>query len=449
MVMAQQKSGRVQTIMNNAKKTATEFLEKYQMTHQAVDIEKNVKIFIEEMQRGLEGQKSSLDMIPTFIEVKNDIPVGKPVIVIDAGGTNFRCATVKFSDKKEPLIENLTKHIMPGVEKEVSKDEFFDTMAYYIRDIINVSAKIGFCFSYPTEILPNKDGKLLRFAKEIKIKQVLGQTIGQNLNLGLQRIGLPPDKQAIILNDTVASLLGGVNYKNRVFSGYIGFILGTGTNCCYIEKNSNIKKRSDLDLTGSQIINCESGGFGKFQSGEIDAAFDKSTSNPGVHVFEKFISGAYLGSLCLLTLQTAANEGLFSKGTADEIANLKNLGTIEINEFMYYPYGYNRLASICKKGQAGDMQMVYYICDNIIERAAKLSAINISAVAVKSDCPTSPDKPMCIVAEGTTFHHLKGLKSRTEYYLKQYLENQCEIYYDIINVDNATLIGAAIAGLTN
>jgi len=33
--------------------------------------------------------------------------------------------------------------------------------------------------------------------------------------------------------------------------------------------------------------------------------------------------------------------------------------------------------------------------------------------------------------------------------LKQYLENQCEIYYDIINVDNATLIGAAIAGLTN
>ncbi|MCE5341459.1 MAG: hypothetical protein LLF92_10115 [Planctomycetaceae bacterium] len=435
--------------MNETKKTALAFLKKYQMAHQDIDIDENVKVFIDEMQKGLEGQKSSLDMIPTFIEVKNDIPVDKSVIVIDAGGTNFRCASVSFNEKKEPIIENLQKHIMPGVEKEVTKEEFFDTMAYYIRDIINISAKIGFCFSYPTEILPTKDGKLLRFAKEIKIKQVLGQTIGQNLNCGLQRIGLSPDKQAIILNDTVASLLSGVNYKNRMFSGYIGFILGTGTNCCYIEKNGNIKKRSDLELSDSQIINCESGGFGKFQLGEIDTAFDKSTSNPGVHVFEKFISGAYLGALCLLTLQIAANDGLFSKNTADEIANLKNLGTIEINEFMYYPYGYNRLASICKKGQGGDMQLVYYICDSIIERAAKLSAINISAVAVKSACTTSPDKPLCIVAEGTTFYHLKGLKSRTEYYLKQYLENQCGISYDIINVDNATLIGAAIAGLTN
>lgn len=447
--MAQQKSSGVQKIMKDAKQTALTFLEKYNMAHQGVDIDKNVKVFVEEMQRGLEGQKSSLDMIPTFIEVKNNIPVNKPVIVIDAGGTNFRCATVSFNDRKEPVIENLKKHIMPGVEKEVTKEEFFDAMAYYIRDIINVSAKIGFCFSYPTEILPNKDGKLLRFAKEIKIKQVLGETIGQNLNLGLQRIGLPPDKQPVILNDTVASLLGGINYKNRIFSGYIGFILGTGTNCCYIEKNTNIKKRSDLDIAHSQIINCESGGFGKFQAGEIDAAFDKSTSNPGVHVFEKFISGAYLGALALLTLQTAARDGLFTKNVAEEIINLKNFGTIEINEFMYYPYGYNRLANICKKGVNKDLQVVYFICDNLIERAAKLSAINLSAAAVKSDCPASPDKPICIVAEGTTFYSLKNLKSRTEFYLKQYLENELEIYYDIISVDNATLIGAAIAGLTN
>jgi hexokinase len=433
--------------MKDTKKAALKFLENYRMDHRNIDIDKNVKVFIEEMQQGLEG-KSTLDMIPTFIEVKNNIPVDKPVIVIDAGGTNFRCASIRFNEKKEPLIENMRKHIMPGVEKEVTKEEFFDVMAYYIRDIINISQKIGFCFSYPTEILPNKDGKLLRFAKEIKIKQVLGETIGQNLNLGLQRIGLP-DKQAIILNDTVASLLSGIKYKNRAFSGYIGFILGTGTNCCYIEKNSNIKKRNDLNLNESQIINCESGGFGKFEKGAIDIAFDNSTSNPGVHVFEKFISGAYLGSLSLLTLQTAAKDGLFSKNTADGIANLKNLGTIEINDFMYYPYGYNRIANICKKGESRDVQLVYYICDNIIERAAKLSAINLSAMAVKSDCNSTPDKPICIVAEGTTFYNLKSLKSRTEFYLKQYLENELEVYYDIISVDNATLIGAAIAGLTN
>ena len=53
------------------------------------------------------------------------------------------------------------------------------------------------------------------------------------------------------------------------------------------------------------------------------------------------------------------------------------------------------------------------------------------------------------MVEGTTFYHLRYLKQRVEYYLKDYLENRKGIYYEIMNVENATLIGAAIAGLTN
>jgi hexokinase len=70
-------------------------------------------------------------------------------------------------------------------------------------------------------------------------------------------------------------------------------------------------------------------------------------------------------------------------------------------------------------------------------------------MAVKSGQGTDPTKPICIVAEGTTFYQMKDLKFLTEFYLKQYLENKLGIYYEIISVENATLIGAAIAGLTN
>ncbi len=435
--------------MSEEKKTALKFLKKYEMDLEEVDINQNVKSFLDEMQRGLEGQKSSLDMIPTFIKATADIPVNKPVIAIDAGGTNFRCASVRFNERKQPIIEDMKKFIMPGVQSEITKEEFFEAIARYIEDIADVSEKIGFCFSYPTEILPNKDGKLIRFSKEIKIKQVQGQAIGQNLNFAIKNLGVSNEKHIVILNDTVASLLGGVGHNNRVFSGYIGFILGTGTNCCYVEKNSSIKKRKDLDLMDSQIINGETGGFNKCKTGKLDVLFDKSTNNPGSQIFEKMISGAYLGPMCLLTAQTACRDGLFSKQIADEILKLTDFSTIQVDDFMCYPYGDNVLACICKKGKQRDVQVLYHIIDRIIERAAKLTAINLSAMAIKSDCDTSPDRPLCIVAEGTTFYSLKGLKSKAEFYLKQYLENEFEIYYDIIAVDNATLIGAAIAGLTN
>jgi hexokinase len=85
----------------------------------------------------------------------------------------------------------------------------------------------------------------------------------------------------------------------------------------------------------------------------------------------------------------------------------------------------------------------------MVERAAKLTAINLSSAAIKCGKGRSPSRPVCIVAEGTTFYHLRSLKHKVEFYLTQYLTKEKDIYYDIVNVENATLIGAAIAGLTN
>ena len=94
-------------------------------------------------------------------------------------------------------------------------------------------------------------------------------------------------------------------------------------------------------------------------------------------------------------------------------------------------------------------QSLYNLVDRMIERAAKLTAINLSSVAIKCGKGKIPTRPICIVAEGTTFYHLTSLRQRIERYLMQYLVEKKGIFYEIINVENATLIGAAIAGLTN
>jgi hexokinase len=435
--------------MKEIKRNVTRFLRKYRMDYLDVDIEQVIDSFLSEMRRGLAGKKSTLDMIPTYIEVGADVPTNKRVIVVDAGGTNFRVATVYFDDQKKAIIENLRLYKMPGVQHEIGKDEFFKIMAGYLKDVAGTAQNIGFCFSYAVDMFPNKDGRLIRFSKEIKAKDVVGQFIGENLNLALASMGLGGNKKIILLNDTVVTLLAGIGYQNRSFGSYIGFILGTGTNTAYVEKNTQIKKTKNLDLLKSQIINTESGNFGQIKQGKIDAAFDKSTVNPGVHKIEKMISGAYLGHLCLATIHKACDNELFSPPVANALWQILELDTKDMNAFLLYPYGQNLLADAAKQGTNDDTLTLYYIADRLTERAAKLTAINLSAMAIKSGQGTDPSRPICIVAEGTTFYQMKGLKNRVEFYLKQYLENKLGIYYEIISVDNATLIGSAIAGLTN
>ena len=430
------------------------FLKDNGMSYEDIDMDKFCNIFIQEMQEGLAGRDSSLAMIPTYIEVGKDIPAGKRVIVLDAGGTNFRAATVYFGDPRQPqagaVIENFVQKPMPGLDKEASKEEFFGTIVDYMGGVVDSNNSIGFCFSYPTEILPSKDGRLIRFCKEVKAKQVEGELIGENLVTAIEAAGYKGSMRIVILNDTVATLLAGRSaFQDRAFDSYVGFILGTGSNCCYIESNRNIAKKGDLDPNKEQIVNIESGSFGRAPRGAIDLQLDESTLDPGKYTFEKMFSGAYLGALCLKTLREAGREGLVSKALTEELLALKDLETKDINSFMYFPEGDNPLAISCSRGREQDRIAVWYLLDALIERAAKLVAILLSSVVLKTDKGKNPCTPVCITAEGTTFYELKSLKAKIDYYLKSFLEGTHNRFIEIVSAENATLIGAAIAGLTN
>jgi hexokinase len=443
------------------RKNVTHFLKKNAMAPEDIDIDKYCTLFVDEMQKGLAGQDSSLEMIPTYIEIDKEVPINQPVIVIDAGGANFRVATVYFDGQKKPVVENFKKCPMPGTKGKVTSQEFFNMMAGYLKEVIEKSTSIGFCFSYAIEMFPNKDGKVIRLAKEVDVEGVKGQMIGENLVKAIKTSGHNGSKRVVVLNDTVTALLAGISsFPDRTFDSYVGFILGAGTNCCYVEQNKNIKKtlvhRSEseggkgLNPAKSQIINTESGAFDKGPMGKIDLEFDKSTINPGQGTFEKMISGAYFGPLCLKTIHTAADDGLFSGPVAGKLKKITKIATKDVNDFMYYPIGKtNPLSSVFDSNDQQDMVTLYYLVDGLVERAAKLVAIKLSSAAIKSGKGRNPCRPVCIVAEGTVFYQLKSLKQRVECCLKKYLEDEKSIYYEIVSVENATLIGAAIAGLTN
>lgn len=437
--------------MEKIRRRVNAFLSERGMYHGDISIPETCEVFLSEMDKGLAGKKSSLAMLPTYLEIERELPRDKPVIVMDAGGTNFRVATVTFTRAGVAKIGNFKVFPMPGIAAEVGKDEFFGTMAGYVKDIAGKSPNVGFCFSYPIEMFPSKDGRALYFSKEIKAPEAAGQMIGESMGQALNRLGLADPKHFVLLNDTVATLLAGrAETSGRRYDSFIGFILGTGTNTAYVEHNRHIKKARDLDPAKSQIINVESGGFGKAPRGRIDKAFDRASVSPGVNTFEKMISGAYIGPLCLVTALDAAKAGLFSSATAARIGGLALATTKDISNFLSCPEGGDSPLSLALAGAPEeDVTALYYLVDALVERAAKLTAINLSSVSLKSDKGHNPCRPICIVAEGTTFYRLKSLRPKVEYYLKQYLVDKKHVHYEIVTVESATLIGAAIAGLTN
>lgn len=422
-----------------------QFLKAHKLSAAELDLKSLTDDFISEMKNGLEGKDGSLQMIPTYIGADGQIKPNQPVVAIDAGGTNFRAVKMSFDNNLNLVTENLQQRKMPAIEEELSNKEFFATLAAYLTEYSTVSDKIGFCFSYAVEIFPNKDGKLLEWSKEVKAPEVIGQMVGKNL---LQAMGTP-NKKIVLMNDTVSTLLAGkAATAGREFDTYLGFILGTGTNACYIEQNSNITKTSGLNLKESQIINIESGNFDKIPRTDIDIAFDNTTKNPGRYSFEKMISGGYFGGLCTAALKTAANEDVFSSETKINLKNIGELTSEEVNKFVCgIDLSTNALAT--KLVTKDDANAAAEIINTMIQRSAKLTAASLAAVILKTGKAKSADKPILMTIEGTTFYKMHNFQILFEAFLQGFLSGENRRYYEIVEVPNSSLIGAGIAAIVN
>lgn len=414
-----------------------------------INMQELLETFLDEMDLGLETEnKSSLQMIPTYTQVGDHVKKGEKVIVLDAGGTNFRTCLVNFDEQGVAHIEDFKKTAMPGVKEEVSAKQFFTCFADEVERLIEKSDRIGFCFSYAATITPDHDGIPLVFSKEIKAPEVIGKPVGANLLRELASRGYDVSKKKVaVLNDTVATLLAGqAAISTTPYSGYIGFILGTGTNTAYVESNEKIKKIS-LNDDSKQIINIESGNF-DFCPSDLDRTFFNSTKQPSQYHLEKMISGAYLGPSCSLVIKKAIEDGILSETFGKRFAALEPVSTTVMSNYLEMPFNTEYGLVSCCEGNQDDAVALWMIIDSVIAKAAKLTAANLAATVIKSGAGTDPRYPVCINADGTTFYKTENLLKYTEYYLHAYLQLEKKRYYRFVRIEDSPTIGAAIAGLS-
>lgn len=397
------------------------------------------------------GDGPSLDMIPTWAVPPETSPKDKKVIVIDAGGTNFRSCLVTFDETGHPSISDMQKTAMPATDREFSKKEFFETIASFLDHLKDKADRIGFCFSYAMTITPEGDGKVIQFSKEIKAKEVIGSLVGASLSDALVDRGWKRPKKIILLNDTTAALLAGASAATggKAYDSYVGFILGTGMNAAYIEYGTIAKIAASAGKAPpSQIVVCESGKCNKIPRSSFDISLDSTTNSPGLYGYEKMCSGAYLGMLGKLALVRAASSGLFSGSVAAQFARLESLELKDMDQFFYGPYRTDtKIGAILTGGTEADREITFRILDAFVERSARLAAANIAAVIIKSGKGLNPARPVSVLCEGTTFLKTHNLRDRVTGYLNEVLTAERGISYEIVTMDNAVTLGSAVAGL--
>jgi hexokinase len=375
---------------------------------------------------GLSKGNQEVQCIPTFINPKTNVE--GQAVVLDLGGTNYRVASVDFIDGKASVRpEN-------GFKKDLSimktpgftEKQLFEEQADLIKEIKrDKESSIGYCFSYPAESLPDGDAKLLRWTKGVDIPSMVGNALGNPLMDYLNKEITPKFTGVKVINDTIASLFAGLTRSD--YDGYIGLIVGTGTNMATFIKSDKVSKLDkNIKVEGLLPINLESGNFRPPHLTNIDNIVDALSDNKGAQRFEKAVSGMYLGEIL---------KAVFPYHEFEKKFDAQKLTTI-----MGYP-------DIHKEKHVQVARWIY-------ERSAQLVAASLAGLVQVLVSHDPSIKRIRLVAEGSLFwsEDRKGVnyKDIVSQYLRILLDDfgHRDVVVDIDKMENANLIGSAIAALS-
>ncbi|XP_053548275.1 hexokinase HKDC1 [Bombina bombina] len=188
-----------------------------------------------------------------------------------------------------------------------------------------------------------------------------------------------------LVNDTVGTMMT-CGYDDQLCE--VGVIVGSGTNACYMENLSNIDLVEGDE--GRMCINTEWGAFGDDGSlddirTEFDKEIDLGSMNPGKQLFEKMISGLYMGELVRLILLKMAKQGLLFAGkTSTALRTKGKIQTCHVASMEKYNEGlYNThqvLSDLELDPSEDDCIAVQHVCTIVSFRSANLCAAALAAI---------------------------------------------------------------------
>ncbi|XP_036024386.1 hexokinase HKDC1 isoform X3 [Onychomys torridus] len=322
--------------------------------------------FQAEMEKGLgkdTNPTASVKMLPTFVRAIPDGSENGEFLSLDLGGSKFRVLKVQVSQEGKQNVQ-MESQFYPTPNEIIRGNgtELFDYVADCLadfmktKDLTHKKLPLGFTFSFP--------------CRQTKLEEDLDVDI------------------LALVNDTVGTMMT-CAYDDP--SCEVGVIIGTGTNACYMEDMSNIDLVEGDE--GRMCINTEWGAFGDDGAledirTEFDRELDLGSLNPGKQLFEKMISGLYMGELVRLILLKMAKVGLLFGGAKSSALHTKGkIETQHVAAMEKYKEGLANtreiLVNLGLDPSESDCIAVQHVCTIVSFRSANLCAAALAAILTR------------------------------------------------------------------
>ncbi|KAB5557672.1 hypothetical protein DKX38_008581 [Salix brachista] len=412
---------------------------------------------------------SNLKMILSYVD---SLPSGNEkglFYALDLGGTNFRALRVQLGGKEDRVVA--TEFEQLSIPQELmfgTSEELFDFIASTLAGFAEKESEkfhlphgrqreIGFTFSFPVKQTSIDSGILMKWTKGFAVSGTAGRDVVACLNEAMERQGVDMRVSALV-NDTVGTLAGARYWDDDVL---VAVILGTGTNACYVERTDCIPKlQGPKSSSGRTIINTE---WGAFSDGipltVFDRDMDAASINPGEQIFEKTISGMYLGEIARRALVTMAEEGsLFGMAVPNKLSTPFALRTPDIcamqqdnsDDLQAVGSILHNVAGV--ESSLSERRIVLEVCDAIVRRGGRLAGAGIVGILQKMEQDSKGtifNKRTVVAMDGGLYEHYPQYRSYLQDAVTELLGSETSKNIVIEHSKDGSGIGAALLAATN
>ena len=412
-----------------------------------------IAAFQSEMRRGLDGDRGSIAMNPSFVSRPSGAESGR-FVTLDLGGTNVRAMVVEIAAGALNVLKHDSFRLASATG---SASDLFDPIARFLGEVLEDDGEysLGFIFAFPMNQTGIRSGRLSKWTKELNFDGVEGNDAVALLERAVADAAdaFPVLRRLTVgalANDTVGVLAAGAYLDPRCD---MGLIVGTGTNMAVAVPTNMLGRQlpSAPGRPGEMVINMECGNFDGVRS--IQTTYDRrldAESDSDGQLLEKMVSGRYLGEIVRLTVLDLVSGGEGFEGWLDgsSVFSTPYAFTTEHMSDIAFDGSEDLTATAMLLRSLGvsdsaldDRRRLREVCAAVAHRSACLVASTIAATATYVD--PNLDDDHIVAADGSVIRGYPGYQEEVRRGLRDILGPRAD-RIRLIYLRDGSGIGAAV-----